>query len=143
MIKNTRLETSVYCLLYLYLFIRTDRHAYLNLSCFHPRQTKESVLYSPLLRYRGIYSRDHLFTRKATELLRFFLNRGYPYPLFNYRVKRIFSLKRLNLLAYREKADPIVCPLWSLKRFSCVRSKRHGSLYLLTPHYPAFSMDHR
>ena len=53
----------------------TDTHAFISYNSFHPRNIKQSIIYSQFLRYKRICSNDEIFHNDATKLLKYFLAR--------------------------------------------------------------------
>ena len=58
----------------------TDSHAFLSYNSFHPRHTKQSIIYSQFLRYKRIFSNDEIFLNDAIKVLQYFLVRQCPFP---------------------------------------------------------------
>ncbi|KAI8781018.1 E3 ubiquitin-protein ligase XIAP X8 [Biomphalaria glabrata] len=72
----------------------TDSHSYLLYSSSHPPSCKDSIPYSQLLRIRRLCQDDNNFTEKATEMIEFFLRRGYPQAILDKALSRVENLKR-------------------------------------------------
>ena len=67
MIKEGLIETSVYSK-------PTDKHTYLHFNSFHPHHSKQSIVFSQLIRYKRLCSRQNYFMDKAIELFDFVSN---------------------------------------------------------------------
>ena len=88
--KETRLCTSVY-------IKPTDCFTYLQYGSFHPRQTKQSIVYSQLLRYKRITSDPQTFVHDANNLGKQFIRRGYPARLVKSAITKVSKKSRENL----------------------------------------------
>ena len=56
----------------------TDSHNYLHLQSFHPRHTKTSIIFSQVLRMRGICSKKSDLAANIRKLKDWFKEKGYP-----------------------------------------------------------------
>ena len=72
----------------------TDSHSYLLYKSSHPPSCKNSIPYSQLLRIRRLCQDDNDFAEKATEMMDFFLRRGYPKAVLDKSLARVRQLKR-------------------------------------------------
>lgn len=89
---STGITTSVH-------YKPTDSHNFLRYNSFHPRNTKDAIPFSQLLRLRRLTTSDSDFAASATEMLDFFRDRDYPQPVLKRaesRVKAITQEKALE-----------------------------------------------
>ncbi|XP_041471891.1 uncharacterized protein LOC121421287 [Lytechinus variegatus] len=76
----------------------TDSFSYLRFDSFHPKHIKQSIVYSQMLRFRRIISKEDEFDRQALILGRQFIRRGYPPKLISETIRRVKKKSRKDLL---------------------------------------------
>ena len=81
----------------------TDTHAFLSYNSFHPRHTKQSIIYSQFLRYKRICSNDEIFLSDATKLSKYFLARQYPFSDILHNLNKVKQIDRQKLLSHTPK----------------------------------------
>ena len=81
----------------------TDSFSYLEYTSFHPSHTKQSIVYSQLLRYRRITSDPKVFEADALKLCQQFVTRGYPTRLVNHALTQVRRKSRMDLLSAEPK----------------------------------------
>ena len=67
----------------------TDCHQYLHYSSGHPEHTKQSIVYSQLLRVSRICSRENDFNRHRSNMKIWFQKRGYPGNIIENEMKKV------------------------------------------------------
>ncbi|XP_071489266.1 uncharacterized protein [Diadema antillarum] len=83
----------------------TDSFTYLDYNSFHPLHTKQSIVYSQLVRYKRITSDPKVFEEDAVRLGEHFVRRGYPVRLVNNALKRVNEKRREDLLDSKPKDE--------------------------------------
>jgi hypothetical protein len=80
----------------------TDSHFFLRRDSCHPNHCKTGLIYSQFLRLKRICSTNEAFLRRALEFRRYFLNRGYTRHQIDTAYLKSSTLKREDLLKYKE-----------------------------------------
>ena len=78
------------------LYIKpTDRHQYLHYSSLHPDHTKNTIVYSQILRLNRICSVEAVFVRLKKEMKSWFLKRWYPDNIINREMENVKFKKQV------------------------------------------------
>ena len=81
----------------------TDSFTYLDYRSFHPSHTKQSIVYSQMLRYRRITSDPEVFEADALNLGKQFIRLGYPTRLVQHALTQVKKKSRIDLLSTEPK----------------------------------------
>ena len=103
------LDTTIYVgedrKLYSTLYTKpTDTFALLHYNSFHPTNTKKSIIYSQVLRYRMLITSDSLLQKALKQLKTNLIFRGYPKSTIDREIQKISHYTQKDILM-REKAD--------------------------------------
>jgi hypothetical protein len=112
----------------------TDTKQYLHFSSCHPPHIFKSIPYSQAIRYKRIISNEDSLDLALQNLSTRFLQRGYPDEIIKDAFDRTKSLKRENLLKYRDNQQKITQKMNFLKGKSF--------LPLIIPYHQAFHNKH-
>ncbi len=82
-----------------------DKKQYLHYSSEHPNYMKNSIPYAQALRYRRIISDDTILNKELIKLTDTFVSRSYPPLIIEQQINKIYSLKRSELIQYKEKIN--------------------------------------
>ena len=80
-----------------------DKKQYLHYNSEHPNHMKNSIPYAQALRYRRIISDDTILDKELITLADSFISRGYPPTIVDQQIGKIHSLRRSELIQYKEK----------------------------------------
>lgn len=89
----------------------TDRNTYLSFDSYHPPPLKSGLPYSQFIRLRRITSSDQQFHRRAEDMTKDFLARGYPLKILQDAKSKAESKTRSELLKFRPKSAPTRLPM--------------------------------
>ena len=81
----------------------TDRQAFLHKHSSHPNHMKKSIPYGQALRLKRICSNQNEYDEAIQQLKTKLISRGYKIEEIEEQLKRVSSLKREDLLTYKEK----------------------------------------
>ena len=89
--ESGMLETDV--------FIKpTDSHQYLHSSSCHPGACKRSIPFAQAMRLRRICSKSAYFEKRAGELVRFLMERGYRKAYVEGQIDKVRRMSRIDVL---------------------------------------------
>lgn len=103
-IQDGRIDTTLYRK-------PTDRQTYLHASSYHPKHTKQSIVYSQALRYSRICSNSTDRDSHLRDLQQTFLELKYPADEVRQQINRARLIPRENLLQDRPKKENNRTPL--------------------------------
>ena len=93
----------------------TDKHKYLFSTSCHPRGCKQSIPYAQALRIRRICSTDKTFEKRAKELTKYLVTRGYRERFVKGQIRKAKSIFREEALtSHGQQKDSYRCyvPSW-------------------------------
>jgi hypothetical protein len=83
----------------------TDTHQYLLTSSCHPKHCCKNITYSLALRIRRICSNDSTFEKRAEELSKHLLRRGYCNDSVSRAIQKARNQERSDVLQYKPKTN--------------------------------------
>ena len=86
----------------------TACHQYLHYSSGHPQHTKQSIVYSQLLRVNRICSRENGFNRDKSNMKIWFQKRGYPEIIIEYEMKKVKLTSCNKVQRKKSKGIPFI-----------------------------------
>ena len=84
----------------------TDSHSYLHYTSSHTPSTRNSIVFSQLLRLRRLCSDDEQFNRECLRMASFFFERAYPQDVVDTAVTKVRHVSRADALIKRDRVDP-------------------------------------
>ena len=100
------LDTEVYVqdnIVYTTIYNKpTNKKQYLHYSSYHPRHVTKAIPYSQALRYRRIIEDDSILKTELNNLMKLFINRGYPEKIMKETFKKILTIDRNTTLNYKD-----------------------------------------
>ena len=90
-----KLETSLYSK-------PTDKHTYLHIKSEHPSSVKKAIPYGLAIRLKRISCRDEDYQKEKKKLTQQLRKRGYPGTLIKDQLSKVDSMKREDLMIYRQ-----------------------------------------
>ena len=77
----------------------TDSHQYLHSSCCHPGACKRSIPFAQAMRLRRICSKSYYFEKRAGELVRFLMERGYRKAYVEDQIDKVRRMSRAEVFS--------------------------------------------
>ena len=90
-LNNGKIETNLYT-------EPTDKHQHLLFLSCHPRHTKKAIPFSLALRLCRICSTEEVYNRRASELTKYLLNRGYNRSFLSKQIQHATDIPRIVAL---------------------------------------------